>query len=404
MAVSEFPQLLSQYMRRIRASAAGVGAEIGLSRESVNNWRNGDASPGRKARDKVIACARYLRLTEAETNRLLKAADFEPEYADEVAELHAETAGSNMAAPFSVQRVFDRLQTLRPYPILMLLCPAHLGQPPMRAEILAEAGRRFGETNVLHLQPPYSLSAEPNDYFAALAAQCGFEGVESDFAFESALADRLRGTQPLFCLVSRFEQGDPVQRDVLAGILRSLSEMHSGRLYLLICGGSALADLKYQGGDLSLLNIAIAERWPEPTEADLRPRAAALGLADAAGRCVLATSGGHPLLIDEAFDLLTAQPALAESDLQESLASYPPLLQSYEPLLRDAATVEMLSGMLERQRIAAARPWIADPLLRSLYWANLILERSDDTGRWFEWRCEAVRTAGRMLVCGANPG
>ena len=53
MPADGFPQLLSRYMRRIRASAADVGAEIGLSRESVNNWRNGDAQPARKARDKV---------------------------------------------------------------------------------------------------------------------------------------------------------------------------------------------------------------------------------------------------------------------------------------------------------------------------------------------------------------
>ncbi|MFZ6756164.1 hypothetical protein ACO0K9_03015 [Undibacterium sp. Ji50W] len=33
-----FSILLSQYMRRIRASASGVATEIGLSRESVNNW------------------------------------------------------------------------------------------------------------------------------------------------------------------------------------------------------------------------------------------------------------------------------------------------------------------------------------------------------------------------------
>jgi hypothetical protein len=63
------PQLLSQTLRRNRASAAGVGAEIGHGRESVNNWRNGDALPGRKARDKVLACARYPRLTETVRSR-----------------------------------------------------------------------------------------------------------------------------------------------------------------------------------------------------------------------------------------------------------------------------------------------------------------------------------------------
>jgi hypothetical protein len=390
-----FPQLLSRYMRRIRASAADVGAEIGLSRESVNNWRNGDAQPGRKARDKVLACARYLRLTEGETNALLQAAEFAPEFAVEHVAAPAHVAS---AAPASVQRVFDRLHALRPYPILMLLCPAHLGQPPLRTEILAEAQRRFGAEQVLHLQPPYSLSADAAAYFSAVAAQCGMAGVDSDFAFESALAERLRGSRPLFCLVSRFEQGDPTQRESLAGILRSLSEMHSGRLYLLICGGAALADLKYRSGDLSLLNIALAERWPETTLPDLLPRAAALGLDAAAAQRALEASGGHPLLIDEALALLAARPGRDPAELPLELGRHAPLLQSFQPLLVDAAMRDALAAALPRDRLAAARPWIADPLLRALYWANLIVERGEDGDRWYGWRCEAIRRAGAELM------
>ncbi len=390
-----FPQLLSRYMRRIRASAADVGAEIGLSRESVNNWRNGDAQPARKARDKVLACARYLRLTELETNGLLQAAEFAPEFAIEHV---AAAAGVSDDAPASVRRVFDRLHALRPYPILMLLCPAHLGQPPLRAEILAEAQRRFGADQVLHLQPPYSLAADPAAYFSAVAAACGMQGVDSDFAFESALAGRLRGSKPLFCLVSRFEQGDPVQRDSLAGILRSLSEMHSGRLYLLICGGAALADLKYRGGDLSLLNIALAERWPEATAQDLLPRAAALGLDAAAAERALAASGGHPLLIDEALALLAAHPQRDLHDLEVELGRHGPLLQSFQPLLADAATRDALAHALQRERLAAARPWIADPLLRALYWSNLIVERGAEVDRHYAWRCTAIRHAGADLL------
>ena len=52
-----FSQLLSAHMRRIRASAGSVATEIGMSRESVNNWRNGDAMPSGKHRDRVVACA-----------------------------------------------------------------------------------------------------------------------------------------------------------------------------------------------------------------------------------------------------------------------------------------------------------------------------------------------------------
>nr|WP_252980596.1 hypothetical protein [Delftia acidovorans] len=41
----DFGHLLGLYMRRIRASASGVATEIGLSREAVNNWRNGFPCP-----------------------------------------------------------------------------------------------------------------------------------------------------------------------------------------------------------------------------------------------------------------------------------------------------------------------------------------------------------------------
>ena len=39
-----------------------------------------------------------------------------------------------------------------------------------------------------------------------------------------------------------------------------------------LCGGEALADLKYRSGDLSLLNIAHVHHWPDPTLDD--PKAA----------------------------------------------------------------------------------------------------------------------------------
>jgi hypothetical protein len=161
---SRFSQLLSAHMRRIRASAGSVATEIGMSRESVNNWRNGDAMPSSKHRDRVVACASYLRLTESETNALLDAAGFEPEYPAQQA-----VAEGPFAA--TVHDVFERMDRLMPYPILMLLSQAHWGQPPFRDAFIAEAARRFGASSVLHLQPPYSLAVEPVEYFRAIGEQ-----------------------------------------------------------------------------------------------------------------------------------------------------------------------------------------------------------------------------------------
>lgn len=399
MPVSEFPDLLTRHMRRIRASAAGVASEIGISREAVNNWRHGYSLPNRKHRDKVLACANYLRLTEAEANRLLAAAGFEAEFPAEAEA--AAAAGAAPAWPASVAEtvagLFERLQQQRPYPVLLLLTQSHWGQPPERAAILAQADARYGSERVLHLQPSFSAGEDADAYFAALGRQCGMAGVESDYDFETELAGLLQAPAPLFCLVSRFEQGAPAQRHLLAGILRSLSEMYSGQLHLLICGGAALADLKYQGGDLSLLNIAATETWPELAVADLQRMATDPAPTVQAAARALRLSGGHPLLASVAIALL-AQDDPSDEAVTDHLAGHPPLWQALLPLLRDPAQRGIVQGWLDQPRLAPARPYLLDPLLRHLYWSNLLVARRHPDGNWLEWRCEAIRRAARTIV------
>ncbi len=396
MPVSEFPDLLSRHMRRIRASAAGVAAEIGISREAVNNWRVGTSLPSRRHRERVLACANYLRLTEAECNALLQAAGFEPEFPVE-ASAALDTPAAAPAVPATVVQLFDRLQQLRPYPVCLLLTQAHWGQPPEREAMLAEAAARYGAGRVLHLQPPFRAGDGDADYFTLLAAQCGLAGITSDAAFEAALAQRLQQPGPLFCLVSRFEQGAAGPRDVLAGILRSLSEMYSGKLHLLICGGAALADLKYQGGDLSLLNIAASQTWPELDVADLQRTAP--GLADAVLARALRLSGGHPLLAQAALALLGEGAAATDDEhIIEALSDHPRLWEALLPLLRDASARALVNDWLQRDQIAPARPYLLDPLLRQLYWSNLLAARVHPQGTWLEWRCEAIRRAVRQVI------
>ena len=391
MPVSEFPTLLALYMRRIRASAAGIASEIGMSREAVNNWRHGDALPSRRHRDKVLACARYLRLSEAETDGLLSAGGFEPEFP-------AESALGAAAPPAAVRAVLDRLDGLQPYPILMLLSQAHLGQPPQREALLDAARRRYGGDCVWHLQPPYSLGGDARDYFAAIGLQCGLTGIGSDFDFEAALAQRLRSGARLFCLVSRFEQGDPVQREVLAGILRSLSEMYSGCLHLLICGGAALADLKYRGGDLSLLNIATAEHWPELGVEEVHAMAARRQLPCSDATRVLRLAGGHPLLVDAVLALLAAEPGADDDALESRLSSHAPLWPGWLAVLEPIEARPTIADWLQRTRLVPARPYLIDPLLRALFWSNLIVARPHREGAWLEWRCAAIRRAGLTVL------
>jgi hypothetical protein len=358
----------------------------------VNNWRNGDAMPSARHRDRVMACARYLRLSEAETDAMLEAGGFEPEYPaqNEVAEgPHAAT----------VNAVFERMSRLMPYPILMLLSQAHWGQPPFRETFVVEAARRFGAGSVLHLQPPYSLAVEVEAYFRAIGEQCGLSGIDSDHAFEAALRRRLAGGERLFCLVSRFEQGEPALREALAGVLRSLSETHSGRLHLLLCGGEALADLKYQGGDLSLLNIADVQMWPEMDLPALRAMVEDGGaLDDASAARLLRLSGGHPALLAAAHRLQRGATDHDDATLGARLAEHALLWQPMLPIVADAADRIRLQALVEAERLGRAHPYLIDPLLRRLYWANLLAVREDRDGRWLIWRCEAIRQAARLAL------
>jgi hypothetical protein len=418
MAHDSFPELLSLYMRRIRASASGVATEIGLSREAVNNWRNGMSAPNARSREKLVACTRYLRLTEAEANRLLSAAGFAPEFPlqAEVELLPAAAPGVSAPAqadqPFAAfqARLFAQLAQAMPYPISMLLSPAHWGQPPFRPELLQRARQHYGTASVLHIQPPYSVSTAPTEYFAAIGRQCGLGEVQSDYEFESALERRLLAGERLFCLVSRFEQGTPALRETLAGILRSLSEMHSGRLHLLLCGGEALADLKYRSGDMSLLNIAQVNHWPEPTLEDFailaRQRWPGHDWPTAVLSHLLDASGGHPALFEEGLQWLVEQgintTQAASAALRTHLAGSPRLWQTFLPLAQPGAASDRLRSLLQADDLGRARPYLQDDDLRRLFWGNLVHVRGSGDAARLHWRCDTVRQAGRMVLEAAS--
>ena len=405
MTRESFPNLLTLYMRRIRASASGVACEIGLSREAVNNWRNGMSLPSARSRDKLLSCARYLRLTEAETNRLLGAAEFAPEYP-----LQAEQAGGMPFAGF-MESLFAQLAQAMPYPISLLLSQAHWGQPPFREALLQRARSQYGDASVLHIQPPYSVTTDSAEYFAAIARQCGFADVSSDYEFEAALEKKLLSGSRLFCLVSRFEQGTSALRETLAGILRSLSEMHSGRLHLLLCGGEALADLKYRSGDLSLLNIAQVNHWPELSVEDMailaQQRWPEVTWPSRWLEHMLALCGGHPALFEEGMQWLAIHGAAHDgpSDaLNVQLASSARLWQTFLPLAQEAATQGRLREHLQADDLGRARPYLQDTQLRRLFWGNLIHVRGSGDQARLHWRCDTIRNAGLMVLesCSSN--
>jgi len=68
------------------------------------------------------------------------------------------------------------------------------------------------------------------------------------------------------------------------------------------------------------------------------------------------------------------------------------------PLLAEAEARARISAWLTQASLGRAQPYLIDRLLRRLFWANLVTARPGADGLQLEWRCEAVRRAGRQVI------
>ncbi len=384
-----FAELLTKYMRRIRASGNALAEEIGSTRETVLKWMHGDSKPSQKSCPQIQKGANFLRLTEQESNLFLKAAGCAEPYLDLPQTLFREY----------IPGLFARLSRKNP-PVMLLLTQAGWGEPPLRDALLVQATKQYSPENVLHIQPPYS--AKLNEYFSDLGEQCGFNGVEDDSGFEFALKKRLDDNpKPLFLLVSRFEQGVPSLRENLAGLLRSLSDesRYCQRLHIILCGGEELQKLKYEKGDLSLLNHATVEHWPEFGRDEVYAlrddRFKGLLLDDALVDDLLMISGGHPQLLNECLTLQQQQPHLPLKDYPEILTQS--AQAPFIPFIQDDSAKQQLSEYLQQQDLGKFTQPIYSNLLRQLYWKNALVVRGENWNKRLFWRCDAFVMAGILV-------
>ena len=73
-----FSELLSEYVNRIGVADAELARRLGVSRQTVFRWREGQTQRPRHRED-VIALATKLRLEANERDQLLMSAGFRPE-------------------------------------------------------------------------------------------------------------------------------------------------------------------------------------------------------------------------------------------------------------------------------------------------------------------------------------
>ncbi|MEZ5470327.1 MAG: hypothetical protein R3E90_00965 [Marinicella sp.] len=379
---ADFADLLDQHMRRIRASAGAVATEIGMSREAVNNWRRGVSKPSKRHRDNVVACSSYLRLNEQECNAFLASLGFNDEFAD---------FESSLPVDYSV--MFRQLEQTRPYPIILVLSQAHIDQPPQKQVIIEMATAKYPQHQVLHVQLPFANKINPAQFFKYMGTHLNLQGVEDELSFEFALSDALQ-TTPITLLITRFEQGNPICRQMLAGILRNLCEMYVGRLQLILCGGEGLSALKYAQGELSLLNIAASHLLEFDLHTWLRGQSIDTLFIDeksSADELLYTLVGHHPALASSLYQAINLNYTLAE--LNDSLAHNDMLYCDFNQVLK-IADKQKLSQLLKSNDLGSFRPHLQDLTLRKLFWLNLIRKKNNR----LVWQSEPIRQFGQNML------
>ncbi len=389
MKEQKFSELLRKYMHQKKAKVQSMVETInskglGISRQTFFNWKKDKYKP--RSRDSVLACANYLRLSRKETNKLLVAAGFPEEEA-------------------FVKHLFMELPRYR---VILLLTQADWGEPPYHEfveTLLAYADIIYRKNNVLHInvqQLPAASDADINSDFSRLGEQCGFSDVDDADSFEYALEAGLEQTEPLFLLVSHFEQGADLLRQQLASIIRSVSATVP-HFHVILCGGEKLADLKYKEGALSLLNHAKVQYWPELSRPDVYTLSndyfneVPLNLEEALVDQFLAISGAHPKLLTECLKLKTQSPDLALEKYPEKLSQCDCVSELFTPFTQNESVRQRVFEWLQKDEVGKAEPYILDNLLRQLYWKNLLVEREENEEKRLYWRCEAMRMAGKQM-------
>jgi len=170
----------------------------------------------------------------------------------------------------------------------------------------------------------------------------------------------------------------------------------------MTCGAELLYELAFTG-TLSYLNQAQIIEWPEMTTADVLrlagcsqpdPRDTGKSMPpidETTAKKFLEFSGGHPGILDTCFELYSQNPGFTRADLIEKLALSSFLWQLLVPLCQDREKKEKIGSWLKSNEIGLYQPYLEDPLLKELYWKNLL--QKDKRGKRLMWRSEALRLA-----------
>lgn len=305
-------------------------------------------------------------------------------------------AADHPVAPSQRGAIDEALVLLRSPNPVAILAQAHYPLGRIAAVLAERLAQQLGPERVVRLAPLNDPGTDGRTYFAHLAGQAGLDGAGAEDirgagAWRQALERRHRdGTWAL--VVRDFDQGPDGPRRALAAELRALAG--GGRARICVLGGVHLAEQIYSTPELSLLRGASVVTLDGPSAEDLahwhRELFPDLGPDPSELAAIAADTGGHPRLIQHALVALGLgqdwRAALADTQ------AYEPLLTPYYPHR------ETICRLLAQGVPGLAQGWDPDPLVRRLYWDNLLARR----GGRYAWRAGVLVDAARRLL-GCDP-
>ena len=290
-----------------------------------------------------------------------------------------------------IKEVWSRLEASIP---LMILAQADTNTQHYIQALKQSLKKDYSSATFLHLFPPASVRVDNAAYFGRLAKQCGLsEPVSESWEWANALHERLEQGGEFVLLITGFENGAEDTRGELAAELRGLLSSYPNTLKLIVMGSEQLAAAKYKLGKHSFFNDLDEMRLPDLIEQDLNElylnRYPDLSIGSKTLHELLSFTGKHPRLIECALQYLKR----GDKDWQNSIKNSALPSQLFTRF-RSKSEAQPLGDLLKHQTLGRYDAWPQDPLVRRLYWQNLITNRDGQ----FVWRCAFVQETGQELL------
>ncbi|NJO17844.1 MAG: helix-turn-helix transcriptional regulator [Thioploca sp.] len=409
--MTPFHTLLKQYRKEANISLGELANKINVRGEkdqpktkitvsTLSRWENGISTPQRNFHTRCILLhmAKILNLSLEKCNHLLEVADRNPLSEAEQMSFYLERSSAKAVLPTIqltanlqtfIEELLNHFDNSFLAPVLLL---SQFDFISIIDTLFSYAAARYPE-RCIHLTLPHALE-DPQSYFLELGQRCNLsKPVHNASEFENQFSDKIRNAliPHYFLLISRFEKISRNKAQELGGILRSLNEQFLSSLYILICGGQKLEELKLLNGEHSLLNYAKSYHWPELTQEDVIASSDCPDLvSQEVANNLLEISGGHPSLLKICLDWYQQNPD-SLGEFTQRLSKEPLIYEWFAPFINNK---QLLAQWLEKPKIASYPVYLTNKLLRDLYWRGLLIK----TGNEIHWRCEAIRLAGQFIM------